>query len=48
VILVELEQIVDTKRPVHPAPPAGDGGQDLLLADRMAVVEVENVHGSVP
>jgi len=40
VVLVELEEIVGSEpREVTAAPP-GDGGEHLLLADRMAVVEV--------
>ena len=44
VILVELEQVVGTQLgEVTPALP-GDGGEHLLLADRVAVVEVVDAH----
>ena len=48
VVLVELEEIVGAQRAGEPAAPAGHGGQHLGLADGMAVVEVENVHGAGP
>ena len=45
VVLVEVEQILRGQRPEGAAAPAGDGGEHLLLADRVPVVEVENAHG---
>jgi len=46
VVLIQVEERVGRERAGKPAPPA-ERGEDLVLVDRVRVVEADDVHGSV-